>query len=65
MTSNVANKINHKHMSSIASFILLLLGLWVLSFFVFHIAGFLIHILLIIAIIMILVRVIRGENPFR
>jgi len=52
-------------MSSIASFILLLLGLWVLSFFVFHIAGFLIHILLIIAIIMILVRVIRGENPFR
>ena len=52
-------------MSSIASFILLLLGLWVLSFFVFHIARFLIHILLIIAIIMILVRVIRGENPFR
>lgn len=52
-------------MSTLATLTFLLLGLWILSFFVFHIAGFLIHILLIVAIIMILVRVIRGENPFK
>lgn len=52
-------------MPPITSLILILIGLWILSFFVFHIAGFLIHLLLIVAIIMILVRVIKGENPFK
>lgn len=52
-------------MPPLTSLILILIGLWILSFFVFHIAGFLIHLLLIVAIIMILVRVIKGENPFK
>jgi len=52
-------------MSSFTSLILVLLILWILGFSVFHIAGGLIHILIIIAVIMILVRIIQGKNPFK
>ena len=52
-------------MPHFAEIIFLLLILWILGFFVFHIAGFLIHLLVIVAVIMILVRVIKGENPFK
>jgi hypothetical protein len=41
--------------------IILLIG-WVLGFFVFS-AGQLIHVLLVLAIIAILLRLIRGGNP--
>lgn len=41
--------------------ILLLIG-WVLGFFVFS-AGQVIHILLVLAVIAILLRLIRGGNP--
>lgn len=52
-------------MSSFTSLILVLLILWILGFSVFHIAGALIHILIIIAAVMILVRIIQGKNPFK
>ena len=41
--------------------VILIIG-WLLGFFVFHASG-LIHVLLVIAIIAILLRVIRGGNP--
>jgi hypothetical protein len=41
--------------------VILIIG-WFLGFFVFHATG-LIHILLVIAIIAILLRIIRGSNP--
>lgn len=41
--------------------VILLIG-WALGFFAFH-AGQIIHILLVIAIIAILLRLIRGGNP--
>ena len=41
--------------------VILIIG-WLLGFFVFHATG-LIHILLVIAIIAILLRIIRGSNP--
>jgi hypothetical protein len=41
--------------------VILIIG-WALGFFVFHATG-LIHILLVIAIIAILLRIIRGGNP--
>jgi hypothetical protein len=41
--------------------IILIIG-WILGFFVFS-AGYLIHILLVLAIIAILLRLIRGGNP--
>jgi len=41
--------------------VILIIG-WLLGFFVFS-AGGLIHILLVIAIIAILLRIIRGKNP--
>lgn len=38
-----------------------LLALWVVGFVFFHVTGFLIHILFIVAAVMILMRVIRGK----
>jgi len=37
--------------------------LWLLGFFAFHIAGGLIHILLVIAIIVVIFRLISGRRP--
>lgn len=37
--------------------------LWILGFGVFHAAGALIHILLIAAVIVILIRLIQGRRP--
>lgn len=43
------------------SLAIILLILWVLGFSFFHVAGALIHALLVIAIIVVLVRIIRGK----
>lgn len=40
---------------------LVLLGLWLVGFVVFPVAGFFIHILLVVAVIVVLMRVIRGK----
>jgi len=40
---------------------ILIIG-WLLGFFAFHV-GNLIHILLVIAIIVVLIRIIQGRNP--
>jgi hypothetical protein len=40
-----------------------LILLWALGFLAFHVAGGLIHLLLVIAVIVILVRVITGRRP--
>ncbi|HEU4642995.1 MAG TPA: lmo0937 family membrane protein [Gemmatimonadaceae bacterium] len=37
--------------------------LWLLGFAVFHVAGGLIHVLLVIAIVVVLVRLITGRRP--
>ncbi len=37
--------------------------LWLLGFFAFHVAGGLIHILLVIAIIVVIFRLITGRRP--
>ena len=42
---------------------IVLLVLWILGFSVFHVAGALIHLLLVAAIIVILYRVITGRRP--
>ena len=42
---------------------LILLVLWLLGAFVFPVAGGLIHILLVIAIVVVLFRVITGRRP--
>ncbi|MDQ2893851.1 MAG: lmo0937 family membrane protein [Pseudomonadota bacterium] len=40
----------------------ILLILWVLGFFAFHLAGGLIHILLVIAVIVVLVKLFTGRG---
>lgn len=39
--------------------------LWLIGFLGFHVLGGFIHILLVIAVIIFLLRIIRGENPLR
>lgn len=41
----------------------ILIILWVLGFLGFHVLGGFIHILLVIAVIMFLIRLIQGRNP--
>ena len=40
----------------------ILLVLWLLGFFAFHVAGSLIHILLVIAVIVFVVQLIQGRR---
>ena len=42
---------------------IILLVLWLLGFVGFHILGSFIHILLVVAVIMFLIRIIQGRNP--
>lgn len=42
---------------------IVLFVLWLLGFAVFHVAGGIIHLLLVIAVVVILVRVIQGRRP--
>ena len=44
---------------------IILLVLWVLGFVGFHVLGGFIHILLVVAVILFLIRIIRGENPLK
>jgi hypothetical protein len=46
----------------ILGIILLLFALWILGFLVFHVAGALVHLLLIVAVIVVLVRIIQGKR---
>jgi hypothetical protein len=41
----------------------ILIILWLLGYFGFHILGGFIHILLVIAILMFLIRLIQGKSP--
>jgi len=44
---------------------IILVALWLLGFLGFNVLGNFIHILLVVAIILFLIRVIRGENPLK
>jgi len=41
----------------------ILLVLWILGFIGFHVLGSFIHILLVVAVVMFLIRIIKGKNP--
>lgn len=43
----------------------ILLVLWLLGFIGFHVLGSFIHILLVVAVILFLIRIIRGQNPLK
>ena len=42
---------------------IILLALWLLGFIGFHIVSGFIHILLVVAVILFLIRIIQGRNP--
>ncbi|HRH23790.1 MAG TPA: lmo0937 family membrane protein [Candidatus Magasanikbacteria bacterium] len=44
---------------------IILLVLWLIGYIGFHTIGWFIHILLVVAIIMFLIRIIRGQNPVK
>ena len=45
--------------------VIVLLVLWLLGAFVVPVGGSLIHLLLVIAVIVVLLRIIQGRNPLR
>lgn len=49
----------------LSTIIIVLLVLWLLGAFVVPVGGNLIHLLLVIAVIVILIRVIQGRDPIR
>ncbi len=49
----------------ITTIAVILLVLWLLGFVTSYTLGGFIHILLVVAIVMILLRLIRGENPIK
>lgn len=44
--------------------LIILFVLWALGFFAFHIGGNLIHVLLVIAIVLLILRLVRGKRIF-
>ena len=48
----------------ISTLLLVLIALWLLGMGTAYTMGGLIHVLLVIAVIVVLVRVIQGRNPF-
>ncbi len=42
--------------------VLILLALWLLGFFVVHLGGALIHILLVLAVVVIIANLLRGRS---
>lgn len=52
------NKSNHM----LLTIGLILVGLWLIGFVGFHIIGWFIHVLLVVAIVVILLRIIRGKR---
>ncbi|HQX82341.1 MAG TPA: lmo0937 family membrane protein [Vicinamibacterales bacterium] len=49
----------------LSTIVIVLLVLWLLGAFVVPVGGSLIHLLLVIAVIVILIRVIQGRDPLR
>lgn len=44
---------------------IILVVLWLVGFIGFHVVGGFIHILLVIAVIIFLIRIIQGRNPLK
>jgi hypothetical protein len=55
----------HKETHVLSTLIILLVLLWLLGIGTSYTLGGLIHVLLVIAIVVVLVRVIQGRNPLR
>ena len=60
---NVSRIISLTTTNMLTTIAVILLVLWVLGFIGFHVLGSFIHILLVIAVVMFLIRIIRGKNP--
>lgn len=56
-------QLTNKHFYMLTTIATILVILWLLGYFGFGILGGFIHILLVIAILMFLVRIIQGRNP--
>jgi len=51
-----------KEVRMIEAIIIILIVLWALGFFAFHIGGGLIHALLVIAVIVLIIRLVQGKK---
>ena len=58
----IALRLGGKDPSMLYTIVVILLILWLLGFFAFHVAGGLIHLLLVLAVIVFIVQLIRGRR---
>jgi len=58
----LSNRFNFKENRMLWTIVAILLILWLLGFFALHIGGGLIHLLLVIAVIVVIVRLIQGRR---
>jgi Family of unknown function (DUF5670) len=56
---------SRKEITMLSTLIIVLLVLWLLGVVTSYTLGGLVHILLVIAIVIVLLRVIQGRNPLR
>jgi len=60
------NSVNLKEtVNMLSTIVIVLLVLWLLGAFVVPVGGSLIHLLLVLAVIVVLIRVIQGRDPVR
>ena len=60
------NSVNPKEtVAMLSTIVIVLLVLWLLGAFVVPVGGSLIHLLLVIAVIVVLIRVIQGRDPVK
>jgi len=57
-----AEFLDKKELSMFLGLFVILLAMWLLGFFAFHVAGGLIHLLLIIAVISLVFHFVRGRS---
>jgi hypothetical protein len=56
--------IRKKEVSMLETILIILVILWALGFFAFHISSGLIHVLLVIAVVILIVRLLKGRKIF-
>jgi hypothetical protein len=56
---------DRREISVLSTIVIVLIVLWLLGMVTSYTMGGLVHILLVIAIVVVLLRIIQGRNPFR
>jgi hypothetical protein len=65
MTAGREREVDLKEITMLSTLLIILIALWLLGVATSFTLGGLIHILLVVAVVVVLLRVIQGRNPLR